>query len=280
MLLSIIVPVYNVEAYLERCVNSLLRQGLKEDDYEIILVDDGSNDSSPSICRHFCSQYGNIRYISQRNQGVGVARNTGIRESRGKYLCFVDADDYLIDYKLSSIIQHCDGKNEIIRYWCKIIHPNTKDESVLSDGRVYYKGGGHEYIKKWGIETFCWNCLYKRDFLINKGLFFESICGEDFYFMADVLLSNPTIISVASRIYNYEIHDFSLSTTLSVNHNRRWCCDLLLTMDHITQKITPYKDTDIELYENCMKSLEGKMLTLFSHLLYADYSMKEYKRFV
>lgn len=275
---SIIVPFFNVENYIARCVDSLLSQGLRTDDYEIILVNDGSTDDSLSICETFCRQHKNIFVISQTNKGAGAARNTGIRHAHGKYVCFVDADDYLADNGLSQIIQHCSEKVDLIRYWCRIIHPGTKDEQVKADGGVIYKGDGFGYLRKWGLETFCWNYLYRKDFILKNKLAFEDVVMEDFYFMADVLFCNPTIISLAARIYNYEIHETSRSTTMTVEHSRRWTEDSLLTLSHVCQKVSPYKDIDKELYEACMTSMEGTMITFFSRLLSADYSLKEYKK--
>ena len=92
-LVSIIVPIYNTEAYLQKCIDSLVRQTYPG--IEIILVNDGSTDRSLQICNENAKQYGNIRVISQKNKGVSAARNRGISESRGQYITFVDSDDEL-----------------------------------------------------------------------------------------------------------------------------------------------------------------------------------------
>ena len=92
-LITVIVPVYNTEKYLSRCVNSIMSQTYKN--IEIILVDDGSPDGSPKLCDELANCYDNIRVIHQKNAGASVARNTGIENSRGKYLAFVDSDDYI-----------------------------------------------------------------------------------------------------------------------------------------------------------------------------------------
>lgn len=90
---SVIVPVYNVEKYLEECVESLIKQTLKE--IEILLIDDGSTDSSGKICDRYAQQYKNIRVIHKENGGLGDARNAGFLEAVGKYIYFIDSDDYL-----------------------------------------------------------------------------------------------------------------------------------------------------------------------------------------
>ena len=93
--ISVVLPVYNVEEYLERCIDSIINQGIKETDYEIILVNDGSTDGSFDICRKYEKSLSCIRCYSQKNQGLSVARNTGISHAQGQYIMFVDSDDYI-----------------------------------------------------------------------------------------------------------------------------------------------------------------------------------------
>lgn len=89
--LSIIVPVYNVEKYLHRCMESLLAQDIS--DYEIILVDDGSKDQSPGICDKYAQDYSFVNVIHKKNEGLGFARNSGLAMAKGKYVSFIDSDD-------------------------------------------------------------------------------------------------------------------------------------------------------------------------------------------
>ena len=96
--LSIIVPIYNVENYLEYCLNSIVPI-LSNENVELILVNDGSTDKSESICNMYIEKYKNIRYIYQDNQGLSEARNTGIKNSNGKYVTFIDSDDF-INYQI------------------------------------------------------------------------------------------------------------------------------------------------------------------------------------
>ena len=92
--LSIIVPIYGVEQYLCKCVDSLLAQDLPASDYEIILVDDESPDACPQICDEYAKEHANIRVIHQTNAGLSAARNAGLKVAKGEYVCFVDSDDY------------------------------------------------------------------------------------------------------------------------------------------------------------------------------------------
>lgn len=105
LILSIIVPVYNVEKYLRDCLESLLMQDLSEDEYEIICVDDGSKDSSPAILDEYAEKHANIRVIHKQNGGVSSARNVGIEAAKGEYLWFVDSDDCIMPNCLGQLCQ-------------------------------------------------------------------------------------------------------------------------------------------------------------------------------
>ena len=100
-LISVIVPVYNVENYLERCLDSILGQTFR--DLEVILVDDGSEDRSGEICRSYARKDARIRYVRQENGGLGRARNRGIQMAEGEFILFVDSDDY-IDRRMAEIL--------------------------------------------------------------------------------------------------------------------------------------------------------------------------------
>lgn len=99
---SIIIPVYNVEKYLERCVNSVLKQTYKN--VEIILVDDGSPDGSPGICDRYASEYNTVKVLHKANEGLGLTRNAGLRLATGDYVMFVDSDDYIKENTIEKVL--------------------------------------------------------------------------------------------------------------------------------------------------------------------------------
>ena len=103
ILISIIIPAYNAEKYIQQCIISLARQDLPQDNYEILVVNDGSTDSTLSILERLSKEYPNIHILTTKNQGVSAARNLGIKTAQGKTLLFVDADDYMAENVLSTI---------------------------------------------------------------------------------------------------------------------------------------------------------------------------------
>ena len=113
-LISVIVPVYNVEQYLKKCLDSVISQTYTN--LEIILVDDGSTDNSLSICREFEKLDARVRVFSQNNRGPGSARNTGLNHAKGIYIAFVDSDDYLDKNIYKNLEKYIDEKIELIKF--------------------------------------------------------------------------------------------------------------------------------------------------------------------
>lgn len=282
-IISIIVPIYNAEKYLHQCIKSLLDQGLKAEEYEIILVNDGSTDKSLSICEQYKNANPNIIIISQSNAGVSAARNQGIDHANGEYICFVDADDYLIPNGLSYLLSHYNYKQcDILRYWSTILY-NEEDTNQDCTGKELYKGNGWEFIENNGLDTFSICYLYNNNFIKRNNLRFSPyIIGEDFLFISSVLLTNPAIISTSSNIYRYIIHTQSATTTRSITHSKRCVKDHIAVnkeiVTHIKKNETIRQNT--ELYQSVINTLQSKMLLIFSRILSAQYSRQEYKKII
>lgn len=278
MLISLIVPVYNTESVLARCVRSLMDQGLPEGEYEILLVNDGSTDGSGDLCQSLSREYSFIHPINQENQGISRARNTGILAAKGDYVCFVDSDDILATSGLSSLLPYCKEGTDLIRFWCDVVSIESAEGEDKGESKVVFEGSGREYLRTFGLETFCVNYLYNRSFLLENNLLFQpGIIAEDFEFIFRVMMADPQIVSINKSVYCYLISPNSVSTTRTPAHSRRWVEDLLGTMTKISHELEPFRDTDPVLYERCRESLYDKMISLFSRMLTADYSVKEFK---
>ena len=176
-------------------LDSLLNQDFSFTEYEIILINDDSTDDSFKIIKDYAERYDHIIIVNQTNKGVAVARNNGIIMAKGEYICFVDADDYLVTNGLSYVYKKFvseTNKADVIRYWCLICNKPSVRINNLNEGSICYEGFGLNYIKLFGLETFCWNMLYKKSFLIKNNIYFSSyIFGEDYLFATTVFLNNP-----------------------------------------------------------------------------------------
>lgn len=186
LMLSIIVPIYNASKYLNRCIDSILNQGLDENDYEIILINDGSTDNSLSICnRYVDTKPSIIKVIDKLNEGVAAARNCGINHALGKYIYFIDADDYLIPNGLNYIItSFLDDSIDILSFRALTLDKNTKRTFVEDnniEGKICKECTGKEFLYR-SVQAFVFTSLYKRSFLQEHYLFFERISiGEDLF---------------------------------------------------------------------------------------------------
>ena len=210
--ISIIVPIYNKEVYIERALKSIINQTYKN--IEIILIDDGSTDNSKKICQKYIEKYSNIKYIYKENGGVASARNRGLQEATGKYIGFVDPDDYVdvnMYYKMmksnidendiiSCGVKILDEENNKIRYF-----PNPEKKYMNSSEAVYH-------LLKWdgNVTPYLWNKLFKRT-VINNIVFDEGlIVGEDMLFVFEVLCNIRSYLHIDEYLYSYMRNSNSL----------------------------------------------------------------------
>ena len=190
---SVIIPVYNVEKYIDRCLKSIISQNY--DDLEIIVVDNGSTDSSGSICDTYANEHSNISVYHIENQGVGSARNFGLSKARGEFIYFVDSDDYLVgnlfadfDDKLVS-----DLDLAVFSYYNSFEEDLTekqRTEKSLPFKGNYDKDGFIKIFKELFLSDMLytvWNKIYRREFLLENNFSFEQYeLGEDVRFNLDV----------------------------------------------------------------------------------------------
>ncbi len=209
MNISVVIPVYNVKSYLERCVNSVLCQTYKN--LEIILVDDGSTDGSGELCDQITTKDQRIRVIHQRNQGVSAARNTGIREAVGEYIIFMDPDDFwLIDDGLETVMRQCEETTELICFnvvdiWkdgCQSLSPDYNLEIISRQPNT--QALFSYIIKSQALRLTAWIVVVRRQILIDNKIFFPSrIIGEDFFWHMLLWQHIRNVKMVNVNLYGY-----------------------------------------------------------------------------
>lgn len=220
--LSIIVPVYNVEKYLCVCVDSLLKQDISIDDYEIILVDDGSTDNSGTICDEYAEKNGNIRVIHQVNSGLSAARNRGLELAEGQYIMFVDSDDFLEQNIYCDLITQIKEENlDILRFNYenvdengKIIHP-YKNPKVYSDYGDEVVGGKDFMLHRLGLACYAWQFIIRTD-IAKRVPFLEGIRFEDTEWVTRLFPIVARISSTDTHVYNYRIRIGSITKATSI----------------------------------------------------------------
>lgn len=243
MLLSIIVPVYNVEAYLNKCVGSLLDQDLSPDDYEIILVDDGSTDSSGKICDELADAHKNIRVIHRQNGGLSKARNTGIDTARGQYVQFVDADDYLNTNVLGAITRRMVLQNlDILR----INYQNVNEDGKVFEPNKYSKPfvdysedicDGLTFLnERLGFACYAVQFVTRTTLLQLAGNNFrEGIYFEDVEWTPRILLQAERVASMSTMVYNYLYRHNSITRNVDLARKRKALDDKLFLVHFLYQ---------------------------------------------
>lgn len=210
---SIIVPVYNVESYLNNCLESLIKQTYKN--IEILLIDDGSSDQSPKICDEFSERYENIIVFHKENGGLSEARNYGLKKASGDYILFVDSDDYISEdtcYNFLQILKNSEA--DIVTGNCVRVE-NNKQTYELFDQTVKINDG-QEFIKSQLLnKTFhvaAWRNVYKRVFLLTNNLYFKKgIYHEDEQWTPRVFLSAERVINTDIVFYYHIIREGSIT---------------------------------------------------------------------
>ncbi len=215
---SMIIPVYNVEKYLKKCVESVINQTLK--DIEIILINDGSTDNSPEICNQYAQQDERIKLITQENKGLSAARNTGMKFAKGDYIAFLDSDDW-ID------LNFCE----------KLYNSAIDTDADIAAASIIRKRKYHQKyrVKYRKIEAFTdlqrkievckgpqccyvWNKIYKKSALEKSGVIFrEGVYFEDMEFTMRILKELNKLITVPGASYYYRVNHKSIVKTTSRN---------------------------------------------------------------
>ena len=200
--ISVIVPVYNVERYLPECLDSILSQDYSS--LEILLVDDGSTDTSGAICDDYARRDSRIRAIHQQNAGAGAAKNTGLRAATGEYLAFVDSDDTLLPGAYSYMVSLLEENGaDVVQCMHQNVFPDAVEPMIVMPGRERFSV--LDYMMLFPFDWTCallWNKIYRRE--LFDGVFFEEgNVIDDEYFTYRGVMNAKTVIRDERVVYNY-----------------------------------------------------------------------------
>lgn len=226
--ISVIIPVYNAEKYLENCINSIFNQNYKN--YEIILVNDGSTDNSLSICEKLKKESNKVKIINQKNSGVATTRNKGLLEATGDYIIFMDNDDIISEDFFNKFLEENDNDYDIIiGGYVRETYEGKKifERKLMNDDVAPY------------IQLACWGKLYKASY-IKKFSFLESPIADDFYFNVLAYNSGAKIKVISYIGYHWLYNGESLSNTK--NKNLKYTEDLIYVLDTIKKDVNDSSD--------------------------------------
>lgn len=241
MTFSIIVPIYNVEKYLAKCIDSLLAQTFS--DFEILLINDGSPDNSQAIIDHYAAQYPHkIKAFLKENGGLSDARNFGIARAGGEYLLFVDSDDYLAPDSLELLHREIQQNTpDIVGFHMVRVDESGATLSVMNRPILHKVSGEDAIIALTQIdhcfETAC-SYAYRRSFwLENNFAFTTGIYHEDYALIPYVILKAASVSCIDHNVYYYVSTDNSITRTLSDQRTRKLAEDLLKGYDGLMAAI-------------------------------------------
>jgi len=223
MKLSFVIPCYNMEKYLPECLDSLLDQDLSADEVEIIVVNDESKDSTLEIANEYASKHLNIRVLDKKNGGVGAARNSGLDIAKGKYVYFLDPDDFLAQNVLRKLLNTIEKYDLDILTFKSLefkteVSKKSKNLDQVSDEGLHVQDG-ISYIAEHKFKNEIWWLITNREFLINSGVrFIEGRWMEDAILVAELFCKAKRMAHLGLDVHRYRILPTSAMRNKSPEH--------------------------------------------------------------
>ncbi len=275
-MLSVIVPIYNAEKFLARCLDSLLEQGVK--DYEVVCVNDGSTDGSGEILQQYHKRHPDvIKVLEQENRGLPAARNEGMRLAKGDVLAFCDADDYLVPGAYRYLLENFwTEETELLRF-----DSVTLDRKMLKawrekdelEGSILFDGEACDFLRE-GRKSLCfvWSYLYRQSFLMEHGIVFRMLkqC-EDTAFNLDVYMCNPHMRYVNANVYRYTTSEGQVTRCREAFYLRDAVESYVLLFERMEEYARQFPARAKEL----KRYVEWEMRPFFSRVLSVKYSKTE-----
>ncbi|NNE77022.1 MAG: glycosyltransferase [Pricia sp.] len=282
MLLSIVIPCFNMEHYLPECLDSLLHQNLEFSEYEIIVVNDESKDATLEIAKGYAEKYPNISVIDKKNAGVGAARNSGFDAARGKYIYFLDPDDYIAENSLALLLNLMEGNNlDILTFNSRSVVTKRYPKSAnIEDGAGELKiRDGISYIANKKHHNEIWWFIINREFMIATGIrFIEGRWMEDAILTSELFCVAERMAHVDLDIHRYRILPTSAMRNKSPEHYNKVIYDNA-NAAHVYDGLIKSIPKDHEDAAACIKRLKTRQQSfvffLMVRLMKSDISIKK-----
>lgn len=239
MKLTYIVTVYNTESMIARCMTSLLSQGLENDEFEILLVDNGSTDNSGRVCDEFAAKYGNVRVLHLENLGAGASRNSGIKAAKGDYIWYIDSDDLIEPNVVRGLLEKAINQNlDVVSFDLQLAWEDENLNVIRTEPFIITnKSGkdvmnGEEYSLNVSMPSAQWCSLYRKSFLLENNIWFiEKITYEDQDYTPRAYYLAKRASHVNVIVYNYIQRSGSI--TKCIDNRERRANDYLTVCDSL-----------------------------------------------
>ncbi|WP_117882559.1 glycosyltransferase [Aureibaculum luteum] len=279
MKLSFIIPLYNAEKYIEQCLSSIHNQSMILNDYEVIVIDDGSSDNGILKARKIAKEYSNMVVYHQENKGVSATRNRGIDLAKGDYIWFIDSDDYIIS-DTANILLSIAEKYDLDILEFKMVRTESRTLNKTFLGKKNSKQqisiySGKEYAALIDLNDSTCTNLYKRQFLINTKIrFIEGKVMEDMTFNAEVFPKSNKIAYFPLDAYRYVINPNSIWTNKESKALRKSIEDFIFMTIKFNHFISEYKKNNIGT--SIIETKQQNMLfNISKRLLTSDFKISE-----
>lgn len=284
MKLSIVIPAYNVAKYISKCLDSLLDQDLDCSSYEIIVVNDGSKDNTLEITQSYVENHRNIKVIDKKHSGVGSARNAGIDNAIGRYIYFIDADDYLISNVLNLLITSIENNNlDILTFDSKIIS-KTEDfypPKNIENLEISSIESGEDYIAYNRYKNEVWWFLIGSEFLKQSNIkFIEDRWMEDAIFTAELFLKATRMAYFPLDAHRHLVVSGSVMTSKEASHYKRVIYDIYniaLGFDSIINKLKSNPSSNKDCITRLKARQQSFVFFMMVRMLKSTIDLKEVK---
>ena len=229
---SIIIPVYNVEKYIKKCLDSVFSQTFK--DYEVIVVNDGTKDNSMDIVKDY-----NVKVVNQKNMGLSEARNTGVKNSTGEYIIFLDSDDYIEKDLLKEVNKSLKNKPDLVRYQVKMVWENSDRELDYNEEEFNGKNGVDSFniISSYHFVETAWAYAYRRAYYLKNNFSFKKgMIHEDFGLIPLVILKAKSVNSISYVGYCYLQRDGSIMSSGNYEKVKKKVDDFYLHYNYLIKE--------------------------------------------
>lgn len=286
MLISFILPIYNVGDYLERCLDSIVNQEMEFCDYEIIAVDDGSTDDSLAVLNSYKNktmQSGkavNLHILSQQNGGASAARNAGLKIAKGDYIWWIDGDDCIVKGCAPRLLHILQQENlDVLNFAASIMYDSGQMEELpIRQEYVDKVMSGVEFLTTVGVPPNVWSSIYKRQFLISNNLTMkEGVVHEDLEFPPRVYYFAKRVSLSSINAYCYLQREGSVMRTSDPKKVAKKAKDLLSICDSLYQFVEEHMEERTKVYSSFMDKIAFAFSQSLKNYTVDMFDIAEYK---
>ncbi|TRZ45006.1 glycosyltransferase family 2 protein [Robertkochia solimangrovi] len=266
MRLSIIIPVKNVASYIDNCIRSIYAQKIAPENFEVILIDDGSVDQTLNLCKSYAKIHSNIMVITQSESGVGLARNKGLDHASGRYIYFMDGDDYLARNTLGAVLKAAEESHADIAGFRTIQTSKAnlfEENSTKIKGEKFSGNGIYHLAENPNYRVEIWWYIIRKEFLINTGLRFEERrFVNDSYFTPKLFLQAENMIFLNKDVHRYLIRGGSTTKSNRESHLKRHINDSLYAIEQMNRLMAELeKEEDAEVRLVALERINSKRMS-------------------